>query len=169
MKQAIKYVTLWLVLASELSACQQKTGTDAVLQERIDSLEKKLANSYKPGFGEFMSSIQVHHAKLWFAGQAENWKLADFEVHEIMETLEDLRIYQSERKESKMLPMLDLPLDSINRSIQEKNLPQFKTAFLFLTKTCNSCHAANAFEFNLVKIPDHPPFDNQDFRPLNKK
>ena len=35
-----------------------------------------------PGFEEFMSNIQAHHAKLWFAGQNHNWKLADFEIHE---------------------------------------------------------------------------------------
>jgi len=163
MKLYTQYLVLLLVMATGILSCQQTTSNDAALLARIDSLEKKLSKSYKPGFGEFMSSIQVHHAKLWFAGQAENWKLADFEVHEIMESLDDLRVFQTERKESKMISMLDMPLDSVNKAIEQENLPRFNKAFVLLTNTCNHCHAANAFEFNLVKIPDRTPFDNQDF------
>lgn len=38
-----------------------------------------------------MSGIQVHHAKLWFAGEAGNWGLSDFETKEIRETIDDIR------------------------------------------------------------------------------
>jgi hypothetical protein len=45
-----------------------------------------------------MSSIQVHHAKLWFAGQNQNWELADFEMHEIAGIDDAIKEYQSERE-----------------------------------------------------------------------
>jgi hypothetical protein len=51
-----------LIIVCATSSCQQSKQN--ALQQKVDSLEKKLANTYKPGFGEFMSSIQVHHAKL---------------------------------------------------------------------------------------------------------
>ncbi|HEU4718945.1 MAG TPA: hypothetical protein VFU15_13970, partial [Bacteroidia bacterium] len=86
--------------------CSSPPDKSAALQEQIDSLQKKLDDTYRPGFGEFMSGIQVHHAKLWFAGKEQNWKLADFELHEIMETVDDLKKYQSERRESDKLIML---------------------------------------------------------------
>lgn len=70
-----------------LISCNQQTDQIQFLQKRVDSLDHKVAGTYKPGFGEFMSDIQVHHNKLWFAGQNQNWKLADFEIHEIMEYL----------------------------------------------------------------------------------
>jgi hypothetical protein len=47
-----------------------------------------------------MSSIQVHHNKLWFAGESQNWKLANFESHEIQEAIQDIEKYQTEREES---------------------------------------------------------------------
>jgi len=46
-----------------------------------------------------MSGVQAHHSKLWSAGQNQNWKLADFEIHEIMEAIDNIQKYQSERKE----------------------------------------------------------------------
>src|SRR3989337_1462790 len=103
-----------IIITFGLFACNQQRDNTKVLQNRIDSLEQKLADTYKPGFGEFMSGIQAHHSKLWFAGQNENWKLADFEVHEIMEAIEDIQKFQTERKESQMIGMINPALDSIN-------------------------------------------------------
>lgn len=150
-----------------LFACNQQTDKTQVLQNRIDSLEQKLADTYKPGFGEFMSSIQTHHSKLWFAGQNENWKLADFEVHEIMEAIEDIQKFQTERKESQMIGMINPALDSINNAIKQQNPSLFISSYILLTNTCNNCHRAANFEFNVVKIPDSQPFSNQDFK-INK-
>ena len=78
-------------------ACSQTGSNNTQLQNRVDSLEQKLAHTYKPGFGEFMSGIQIHHAKLWFAGQNQNWPLADFEIHEIEEALEDIQKFCIDR------------------------------------------------------------------------
>jgi hypothetical protein len=157
---------LLIILTFGFFACNQQTD-NKVLQNRIDSLESKLAHSYKPGFGEFMSGIQAHHSKLWFAGQNENWRLADFEVHEIMEAMEDIRKFQTERKESRMIEMIEPALDSITNAIQQKNTTLFKTSYTLLTNTCNNCHRAADFEFNVVKIPETQPFSNQDFK-INK-
>ncbi len=132
-------------------------------------MESRLAETYTPGFGEFMSSIQVHHAKLWFAGQNENWKLADFEIHEIKETIDAIRKYETERPESQKTGMLQPALDSVNNAIQQKNISLFKSSYTLLTNTCNNCHRETDFEFNVVKIPEIPPFSNQDFKPLKNK
>ena len=159
----MKFILL-IILSISLFACDEQTENLKILQNRIDSLESKLANTYKPGFGEFMSGIQAHHSKLWFAGQNENWKLADFEVHEIMEAIEDIQKFQTERKESQMIGMINPALDSINNAIQQKNPAFFKRSYTLLTNTCNNCHRATNFEFNVVKIPDTQAFSNQDFK-----
>src|SRR5271170_581638 len=90
-----------------LSACHPNNN-DAErvnnLQGKIVELQQKIDDTYKPGFGEFMSSIQVHHAKLWFAGKNENWKLADFEIKEIQESLTDIQKYCTDRTEAQSIP-----------------------------------------------------------------
>jgi len=155
---------LLITLAFGLFACNRRADNTEVLQNRIDSLESKLADTYKPGLGEFMSGIQAHHSKLWFAGQNENWKLADFEVHEIMEAIEDIQKFQTERKETQMIGMINPALDSLDNAIKQKNSTLFKKSYTLLTNTCNKCHRAAGFEFNVVKIPDSQPFSNQDFK-----
>lgn len=158
---------LYSILIIGLAACNQEKDNVQVLQNRMDRLENKLADTYKPGFGEFMSGIQAHHSKLWFAGQNENWKLADFEVHEIMEAIENIQKFQTERKESQIIDMINPALDSINNAINQKNPALFKISFSLLTNTCNECHKATNFEFNVFKIPEVQPFSNQDFK-VNK-
>ena len=153
-----------IVLTFILYSCSQPDEKTQFLENRIDSLESRLADTYKPGFGEFMSSIQVHHNKLWFAGQNDNWNLADFEVTEIKETLEAIEMYQTEREESKKIGILKPTLDSVDAAIQKKNAAMFRRSYVLLTTTCNSCHRSVNFEFNVVKIPDNPPFSNQDFK-----
>jgi hypothetical protein len=158
-----------LISALVLVSCTQSNEKISQLQNQIDSLQKRLTETYKPGFGEFMTYVQSHHAKLWFAGQNENWKLADFEIHEIMEAVENVKKFATDRKESKLIGMITPALDTVNLAIQQKNLLFFRKSYNSLTNTCNLCHRAANFEFNLVKTPETQTFSNQDFKPYSQK
>ena len=133
------------------------------MQAKMDSLQAQLGKTYKPGLGEFMSGIQVHHAKLWFAGEARNWKLAQFEVDEIKEAFEDIKQFNTDRPEVKSIPMIEMAMDSMDDAIKKKNLQLFENTYKTLTNTCNKCHQATNHEFNVIKTPDTPPFSNQVF------
>jgi len=159
----MKKILLIAVLSLMLNACSDESNRLTKLESRINELEEKINNTYMPGFGEFMGSVQVHHAKLWFAGTNNNWELAGFEVHEIKEVLEDLEKYQSGRVEIKSLPMIYPILDSVIAVIEKKDTKDFKKSFTVLTQTCNLCHQTVNYGFNNVKIPDRPPFSNQIF------
>ena len=148
-----------------LFSCNQKSSNEAELQNKIDSLESKLANTYKPGFGEFMSIIQAHHAKLWYAGENQNWDLANFEMDEIKETFDNIKKYETDRNETQLISMINPPLDSVISAINMKNVAQFKNNYTQLTSTCNACHVAAKFGFNVVKVPEAVMFPNQDFKP----
>jgi len=148
-----------------LTACSQQENSTQQLQAQIDSLQHKLDNTYKPGFGEFMSSIQVHHNKLWFAGTNDNWKLADFEINEIKESLADIKAYCTDRPETNSIGMIDQPLQNVSNAIQQKSSTEFKSSYMILTSTCNSCHQATQQEFNIITVPATPPYSNQEFKP----
>jgi hypothetical protein len=162
----MKQITI-LILVIGLFSCNQQSSKIQVLQNHIDSLELTLANVYKPGFGELMGNVQSHHSKLWFAGQNANWKLAEFEVKELNETIADILKYQNQRKESQMIEMINPALDSISVAINQKNTKIFNSSYALLTSSCNECHLTTNFEYNIVKIPDSSPFTNQDFKLTN--
>lgn len=161
----MKYVYAVMMLFSWW-ACSNQIDNRQVsgLQARIDSLEAQLAKAYHPGLGEFMSSLQIHHAKLWFAGKNQNWELADFEIKEINEALADIPVYCADRPEIKKIGIMTPAMDSLIKSIEARNSGGFERNFQNLTQTCNECHQATEHGFNVIKVPDSPPFANQEFR-----
>ena len=136
------------------------------MQVQIDSLQRKLKDAYTPGLGEFMSGIQVHHTKLWFAGINSNWKLADFEIGEIKETLDDIRKYNTDRPEIRSIGMIEPAIDSVGAAIKRQDPVLFRSSYLLLTNTCNNCHKATAHEFNVIIVPASQPFTDQEFNPV---
>jgi hypothetical protein len=158
----MKQIMLILVLFS-LFACSQRDRETQAMRDRIDSLELKLTESYVPGFGEFMGYVQVHHAKLWYAGRNANWELAGFELDEIREAMDNVRKYEKDRPETRLIGMIDPALDKMQDAIDRRDVELFKSSYSLLTNTCNSCHTAANYGFNVVKVPDTPPFSNQDF------
>jgi len=152
-----------LISSLLLVSCGQAGPDNTALQVQVDSLQRRLSNSYTPGLGEFMSGIQVHHEKLWFAGNAQNWKLANFEIGEIREALDDIQRFCTDRPEIASIPMILPPMDSIGKAVAQQDLPRFKAAFILLTNTCNNCHRATKHEFNVIQTPTTPPFSNQIF------
>lgn len=142
-------------------------GNNTKLQKRVDQLSSELDSAktnLTPGLGEFMNTIQLHHAKLWFAGINKNWKLANYEISELRETFTQAKKVETARPEVKSIPIIYPPLDSLQNSIDKKSLAAFKKNFQFLTNTCNTCHTDNHFEFNVIKIPSAPPVTNQEFQ-----
>ena len=160
----MKNVLFYLIVIAAFS-CNQSITNDVALQKKIDSLQTEIKNAYKPGLGEFMSQIQMHHAKLWFAGKEENWQLADFEIGEIQEALDDIRKYCADRPEVKSIGIIVPAMDSLSVAIKEKDESKFRSGFTLLTATCNDCHKATNHGFNVIKIPDVPPVTNQFFKP----
>lgn len=152
-----------LIFVILFASCSNNKIAQPEAQINTDSLHKMMAE-YAPGLGEIMGGIQMHHAKLWYAGINDNWKLAQYEIDELKERFEQARTAERERPEVKMIPMMYPSIDSINAAISHKNINEFKAGFTLLTATCNSCHAANKFEFNIITIPTAPPVSNQDFK-----
>jgi hypothetical protein len=108
--------------------------------------------------------MQIHHGKLWFAGNAGNWGLSGFESKELREAIDDIQSYCSDRPEVVSIPMIKPALDSMDAAISNKSISRFKSSFVLLTNTCNNCHKVTKHEFNVVQIPSAPPFTNQAYQ-----
>ena len=133
-----------------------------------DAPEK--AEPYVPGLGDLMTAyVQPHHMKLWMAGEAGNWPLADYEANELGESFEDVSILQGKWHDfpiavlvqSKLTPALA----TVQAAVKKQDKAGFKTAFEQLNAACNSCHRATGHAYIAIKTPSGPAFDDQDFKP----
>ncbi len=156
-----------------LAGCsrQQNTASDAALEPKVASLREQF-NASKPGLGEIMGVIQQHHAKLYYAGTKANWPLADYELTEIQENLDDaMQFYPGKFKEVRLpLPQL-IPamtkgsIAQVREAIQQNNEKSFVQAYQALSVSCSSCHAAANDPFIKIQIPAPGMFSDQDFAP----
>ncbi len=130
------------------------------------------SEAYVPGLGEMMSLQQMRHVKLWFAGQANNWDLASYELDELGEGFDDIVKYHPTHKDSPVAPkdaiprMVTEPLKDIRAAVAKKDSRAFEQAYDSLTTSCNNCHQATNFGFNRVQRPATNSFPNQAFSPL---
>jgi hypothetical protein len=127
------------------------------------------ASDYGPGLGEIMSVIQQHHAKLYYAGSAQNWDLAAYELDEIKEGLEDASKAHHEFKTLKtplteLVPaMTKAEIEGLSKAIEAKSRPEFSKRFANLTHACNECHQTVEHPFIVIQEPTRPEFTNQRF------
>jgi hypothetical protein len=111
----------------------------------------------------------MRHTKLWFAGQAGNWPLADYELDELQEGFDDAVKYHPVHKEaplpiSELLPkIMSAPLKQLRDAVAAKDAAKFAESFDALTGACNACHQEEKFEFNVVMRPTSNPYTNQNF------
>jgi len=125
--------------------------------------------AYVPGLGEFMSSIQMRHMKLWAAGSKKNWDLAGYELGEIEEGFGNAARFNPVFKG---IPVAELigritsrPLKDLDKAVEAKDMPGFEAAFDALTSACNECHRAAKHGFIVIRRPVASPFSDQAFGP----
>ena len=79
---------------------------------QLAQADAKAAKELAPGLGEFMTTIQLHAGKLWFAAQAANWDLAKYELDELKETMEAAKGLNEEKNGVKISNVLDSVLQT---------------------------------------------------------
>ena len=120
-----------------------------------------------PELGAQMLELQIRHARLWQAGEAQNWLLAQFQLAELRESFAGIVQSNGEHaalqpeKLSEVLPaMIDPPLEQLQAAIDAHDKSRFETAFDGLSAGCNACHAAADHGFLVIQRPRTPLLDN---------
>jgi len=154
----------WDRLAAELRPHQLKSESLASQSTNLEQRLKKL-EATAPSPGLFMSAIQVHFAKLYFAGEARNWELAGFERGEILEHLEVVAALRPEERGVSITGIMDAfkntPLVALKDAIEMKDRSLFREAYRESMIMCNACHQATGRPFITITMPTNPPISNQ--------
>jgi len=122
---------------------------------------------YVPQLGEIMNTVQTRHLKLYFAGKAQNWDLADFELRQLRASLVEAAVLYAGIPVSNVTTMAE-PLQSLTDAIKAKDGRKFAAAMTGLTEGCNACHRSMNRGFIVLREPTEQPFSNQVFAPQKK-
>jgi hypothetical protein len=128
--------------------------------------------SHGPSLIDVMLTTQSHHAKLWYAGNARNWELADYQIDELKEGLEDagkqIPDYKGVPVGSMIENLMMPPIAEVEGAIKGKDRAKFVAAYDKLTAACNACHQGSNRGFIVIQRPAAPAFPNQAFEPKKK-
>ena len=166
------FVTAILVSSCNQSSTSAPPAAPAAVPAAVNA---KAEEAYTPGLGEIMTLQQMRHTKLWLAGQANNWDLADYEIKELGEGFDDVVKFHPTHEESPVDPkdaiprMVTAPVNDLKAAVMKKDKKAFQEGYDALTKACNDCHKATNFGFNVVQRPATNPYPNQVFAPKREE
>jgi hypothetical protein len=160
------------VLSSELRAVQDRTnGELAAYEKSLNEVQAGVMNAKDtaPGLGEFMTTIQLHMGKLWFAAKASNWDLARYELGELKETMESARNLHQVKNGVNIGAVLDSVIQTevaeLGATIKSKDHEAFLKSYDETLSACNGCHEESDHRFIHVIRPSAPPVTNQRWEP----
>jgi hypothetical protein len=121
---------------------------------------QQAAGSNEPSIAEIMTLQQTRHIKLWFAGRAGNWPLADYELDQLKDGFNDV----DERLGGGTVEQaVGTGIAVVEKAIEGKDRAGFADAFDRLSAGCNSCHRTLDHAFIVIQRPVLLPYSDQSF------
>jgi hypothetical protein len=128
---------------------------------------------FKPAMDDLMTMlVQPRHIKLYYAGQAKNWRLAGlagFELNELRGALarvgRTIPTYRKIAVDTAVASIFADTIKSVDAAIKAADPAQFATAYGEMTAACNTCHVGMEHPFLVIKVPDAANYPDQEFRP----
>lgn len=151
------YIAVLLMACSLTSLAVAQSGTTRATG----------SGKYVPQLGDLMNSIQTRHIKLLFAGRAQNWGLAAYELGQLKAGLVEAAVMYEGIPVSNVTTMT-APIQSIDEAIAAKDGKRFAKLFGELTAGCNGCHQSMDRGYIVMRVPTEQPFSNQVFPPQGK-
>jgi hypothetical protein len=124
---------------------------------------------FTPGLHTLMVEVGMRHSTIWFAGEAENWPLTDYLVHELEEILEDIEelhpVYRDIQVAALLGEMTAPAMDSLEAAVETGDRAAFVRAYDGLTEACNHCHRAADRSALVIQRPTAPQITNLRYAP----
>ena len=126
-----------------------------------------------PSQSHAMMDVAYHFTNLWFAGQHQNWPLAQFYFNEarnhILWAIRLVPVRKTSTGELHLQEMFDAfdktLLTDVKNEIAARDRAKFSTAYREALTGCNACHIAAEKPYLHVVVPDKPEVHIVDFTP----
>ncbi len=112
----------------------------------------EIVTNHLRGFDMAMVETGYRYQELYWAGKDKNWQYADYQINKIRLTIENGLERRPKRAQSAQ-SFLNTVLPEMQKAVNSKDPVLFNKNFLFLTESCNSCHAQEEVPFFNVTPP----------------
>ena len=110
----------------------------------------------QPGLGTLMIEFGHRFYIAYYAAKANNWELAEYEIHELIEAQEVAEVTRPKYTED-LKAFEHGTLAQLQQTIKAKDWKQFEVKYAETTKACNTCHTKNGHPYIQYKLPKVAP------------
>jgi len=110
----------------------------------------------QPGLGTVMMEFGHRFHIIYYAAKANNWKLAQYELKELVEAQEIAETTRPKYKKQ-LKEFEDNYLKILQDSIDAENWKKFEKQYSKVTNACNTCHEMNGHPYIKYELPIEEP------------
>jgi len=153
-KLFLKLGVVSLILSLSLSA--QNISKTVVATKHNTALTLGEIAEIQSGLGTIMVEFGHRFYVAYYAVQAKNWGLAEYELHELLEAQEIAEVTRP--KYNKQLKEFEIShVAQLQEAIKLKDIKLFNRYYDETTKACNQCHKVNGHPYIQYQLPKNPP------------
>ena len=119
-----------------------------------------------PSPARLMHEIGTRWWKVYYAAQASNWALADYEVKQVEDLLEPCTVTQPKYAQY-MQPFVNNDINKLRLAITAQDWPGFQQVYHQSIRNANDYHKAAGKALIIWKLPTTPP-PVMEMRPMNR-
>jgi len=134
----------------------------ATAQQAVRPPEAPAEEAPEMHLSSMMAQQQMRHIKLWFAGDAGNWPLAEYELGALKDGFDDIGKLVGD---DIVAQHVGGAMSALEKSFDAKDHAAFVIAFDRLSAGCNECHRTLDHAFIAIQRPTLLPYSNQNFSP----
>lgn len=135
-----------------ISSCQKSSDNQGLTWLNLPDNGKFLVIEKQfRGFDVTMVEVGYRYNELYWAGEDQNWELAEYHLDKIGHTMKLGLDRRPKRRAS--AEMIFPILENLTLLAKEKDRPKFREEFKTLKQACINCHQAEGVPFFKVGIP----------------
>ena len=144
------------VLITITATVAEDMSQTVVATKHNKSLTLEQIAQIQPGLGTLMIEFGHRFYVAYYAAKANNWELADYEIHELIEAQEVAEATRPKYTEE-LKAFEHGALAKLQKTIKAKDWKQFEVKYAETTKACNACHTKNGHPYIQYKLPKVAP------------
>ena len=130
-----------------------------LIEERLNTVDRGLALwAIQPGLGTVMQEYGYRYALAWYAVQASNWSMAEYQLDEATE-IQEVGETTRPGKADLLKNFEHTSLEPVIEAVKAQDKAAFESAYKSAIEGCNACHQATGHPYVRFQMPPSVPAD----------
>ncbi len=130
-----------------------------LIEDRLNTVDRSLALwAIQPGLGTVMQEYGYRYALAWYAAEAGNWGMAEYQLKEATE-IQEVGEVTRPGKADLLKNFEQTSLEPVIDAVKAQDKAAFESSYEAAIEGCNACHQATGHPYVRYQMPPSVPAD----------